>query len=51
MYIDPSGNRENTEGFNASFLNFTWEVKYIIKDYMFIQLKFAYPYEISPLII
>ena len=48
MYIDPSRNREFEENFNASQLNFTWQVERILKDYMFIQLNFTNPYEISP---
>ena len=51
MYIDPSGNREYAEGFNASLLNFTWSLDHIIKDFMFIQLENLNPYEISPEVI
>ena len=43
--------REFEENFNASLLNFTWSVDYLIKDYMFIQMNFSHPYEISPDII
>ena len=36
IYIDPCCNRELGEGFNASLLNFTWQVQSIMKNYMFI---------------
>jgi hypothetical protein len=48
MYVDPANNRELDDGFNASLLNFTWKVEAILKDFMFIQLNFSHPHEISP---
>lgn len=51
IYVDPSSNREYEDDFNASRLNCTWQVDSILNDFMFIQLNFIYPYEISPALI